>query len=487
MPLVSDLLRTGSRLPIRLLAGPAQGRPLSMVTAVESLQELSHAPRGTLAVVTGRAAGHAPDYQMDVAVRQAAERTLAAVVLVGRHSLPITAVRLAERAGLAVLTAPAEWDVADLVLHIDRIIRGGAADAIARAQAALAAIRESEPAGSEEDLLARVTIALAREVTWTDGPGEPVSVDGRLLGELAGPPDDAVDLVLPAVAAALSRMRAATLAREMAPGQTRAEVITELIIAERMQAGRMAERARGLGFPVDGLHTVVWIRADGSDLAEHRRLYDTLTLHVHQVLPSWNLARVADDILIVRSDRRDVPAADIRSTAESLIRVVVTGEHPRSGMRCGIGTGQQGLDGLRQSAMEARAAASVAARDLTSIHVFDATGIGRILAEVAASALSSRVVDDLLGPLDSLGSDRATEALTTLCAYLDTRGSLKATARLLHIHPNTVTYRLRQITERLGADLTDADLSFALHLACRVRLGGRSEAIPAAVRVSDRR
>jgi sugar diacid utilization regulator len=470
VPLVADLLHTGSRLPIRLLAGPEQGRPLAVVTAVESLEELSQAPRGALAVVTGRAASRAPDYQMDVAIRQAAERMLAAVVLVGRATLPVTAVRLAERARLAVLTAPAEYNVADLVLHIDRTIRGGAADAVARAQAALAVIRETEPAGSVEEMLARVTTALAREVTWSDGPGEPVSIDGRWLGSLSGPPDDAVNLVMPALAAAVARLKAATLARDMAPGQTRAEVISELIIAERMQAGRMAERARGLGFPVDGLHTVVWMSADGPDLAERRRLYDTVTLHVHQAMPSWNLARVADDILIVCSDRRHTPAADIRSTAESLIRVVVTDEHSGTGLWCGIGTAQRGLDGLRQSAMEARAAASVAARDRKRIHAFDATGVRRILAEVAASALSRRVVDELLAPLDALGPDRAAEAVTTLCSYLDNRGSLKATAQLLHIHPNTVTYRLRQITERLGADLADADLAFALHLACRVRL-----------------
>ena len=78
-------------------------------------------------------------------------------------------------------------------------------------------------------------------------------------------------------------------------------------------------------------------------------------------------------------------------------------------------------------------------------------------AEVAASALSRRAVDDLLAPLDTLGPDRSAEAVTTLGAYLDSRGSLKATAGRLHIHPNTVSYRLRQITEHLKRVMERAD------------------------------
>ena len=54
----------------------------------------------------------------------------------------------------------------------------------------------------------------------------------------------------------------------------------------------------------------------------------------------------------------------------------------------------------------------------------------------------------------------------TLRAYLHSGPSTRATAAALRIHENTVTYRLRQITEALGTDgtaaLVRADILMAL-------------------------
>jgi sugar diacid utilization regulator len=403
---------------------------------------------------------------------------VSAVVLIGADPLPVTANRLAGRANLAVLSADDDCDVADLVLYLGQVIRGDAADSLARAHAALRIIREPPPGASEASLLGQVSDILGRTLTMAD-TGEPIWVAGRRHGAVTGPSDDAVRLVLPAVAAALGRMKEAALERATAPGQTRSDILTELIVGERTQAGLLADRARALGLAVDDLHTVIWASldrragVDPAELAERRRLFDTLTLHTHQTRhpagESWNLARLAADIVLVGTARTEIRLAGARQMIDSL-QAAMRNEHPTLVARFGIGTTQRGIDGLRQSAMEARAAAAIAAREREPVHAFDATGINRILAGIAGSPLSRRVIDDLLGPLDELGGDRAVEAIETLCAYLDTRGSLKAAAARLRLHPNAVNYRIRRITERLNADLTDPDTAFALHLACRVRL-----------------
>ncbi|MGI8330934.1 PucR family transcriptional regulator [Actinomadura scrupuli] len=477
MPHVADLLQPGSRIPFTLLAGPADAAPLTFVTAVETFDGLRRAPSGALTVVTGRASSRAAAYEVDIAIRTAAERDLSALVLIGGDHLPVTATRLAGRAALAVLSAPEDCDVADVVLHLDQVIRGGAADSLARAQAALRIIGEAGPGTAEADLLERVGIALGRNISARDDDeGEAIWIAGRRHGSLAGPRDDAVRLVLPALAAAVGRLKGIALEHATAPGQTRSDILTELIVAEREQAGMLADRARVLGFAVDELHTVVWMTsgrpagADPAELAERRRVFDTLTLHTHHVPGEmWNLARLADDIVLVGTARTEVRVSAARQMITSM-HAAVAAEHPGVVLRSGIGSPQRGVDGLRQSAMEARAAAAIAARSGQLIRIFDATGINRILAGIAGSPLSRRVVDDLLGPLDALGPVRSTEAIRTLCAYLDARGSLKGAAARLRLHPNAVNYRIRKITERLGSDLTDPDTGFALHLACRVRL-----------------
>jgi PucR C-terminal helix-turn-helix domain/GGDEF-like domain len=53
----------------------------------------------------------------------------------------------------------------------------------------------------------------------------------------------------------------------------------------------------------------------------------------------------------------------------------------------------------------------------------------------------------------------------TLSTYLEQAGSLEGTARLLFVHPNTVRYRLRRVTEVTGCDATRPRDAFCLTLA----------------------
>jgi hypothetical protein len=52
----------------------------------------------------------------------------------------------------------------------------------------------------------------------------------------------------------------------------------------------------------------------------------------------------------------------------------------------------------------------------------------------------------------------------TLRVYLDEMGSVTAAARALHVHPNTLRYRLIRMEELFGVDLADASERLALHL-----------------------
>jgi DNA-binding PucR family transcriptional regulator len=55
----------------------------------------------------------------------------------------------------------------------------------------------------------------------------------------------------------------------------------------------------------------------------------------------------------------------------------------------------------------------------------------------------------------------------TLRVYLDSFGDVAAAAQFLHVHPNTVRYRVRKIEEYLGASLADPDARLLLSLSLR--------------------
>jgi DNA-binding PucR family transcriptional regulator len=52
--------------------------------------------------------------------------------------------------------------------------------------------------------------------------------------------------------------------------------------------------------------------------------------------------------------------------------------------------------------------------------------------------------------------------------YLDTGGALEATARMLFVHPNTVRYRLRRVTEVCGLAPTVPRDALTLRVALAV-------------------
>nr|WP_245723720.1 helix-turn-helix domain-containing protein [Microbacterium humi] len=61
--------------------------------------------------------------------------------------------------------------------------------------------------------------------------------------------------------------------------------------------------------------------------------------------------------------------------------------------------------------------------------------------------------------------DHSTELATTLWCYLDNGRSLEATARELFVHPNTVRYRLKRVSEVIGWDATGAREALILQSA----------------------
>jgi DNA-binding PucR family transcriptional regulator len=55
----------------------------------------------------------------------------------------------------------------------------------------------------------------------------------------------------------------------------------------------------------------------------------------------------------------------------------------------------------------------------------------------------------------------------TLGAYLDGFGDIAAVAQRLHVHPNTVRYRVRRIEKLLSTSLADPDDRLVLALGLR--------------------
>ena len=85
-------------------------------------------------------------------------------------------------------------------------------------------------------------------------------------------------------------------------------------------------------------------------------------------------------------------------------------------------------------------------------------GDGALAADLAARALA---------PLDELRDGVRERLVETLRAWLDEPGQVTRVAERLHVHPQTVRYRMGQLRDLFGARLDDPDARFELALALR--------------------
>jgi DNA-binding PucR family transcriptional regulator len=138
------------------------------------------------------------------------------------------------------------------------------------------------------------------------------------------------------------------------------------------------------------------------------------------------------------------------------------------GVRIAVGDPAAGADGFRRSHRQARQAQLVALTADVAVQraVTTWADVGSIALMCADRVALADWVQDTLGGL--AGQDESmTRLRETLSTFLATGGSFTTAAQLLHMHKNTVQYRVRKAEEALGRPLSARrrDVELAL-LAC---------------------
>ncbi len=87
------------------------------------------------------------------------------------------------------------------------------------------------------------------------------------------------------------------------------------------------------------------------------------------------------------------------------------------------------------------------------------------------AALAAELADRALAPLDGLRPAARGRLSETLYGWLDHPGQVTLVAGRLHVHPQTVRYRVAQLRELFGERLEDPEARFELALALRARAG----------------
>jgi hypothetical protein len=481
VPTVDELLRHPLVRGLTLVAGPWAARPAGSVVIVDELAKLGEAREGAVALLTPHASSVTAGYQLDVALHAAGERRLAALAVYGAATTSVTAIRLADRTRVALLTIDPDIELTELAFGLARQIRADPGGVLNRSLDALKAITGAEPAGTDA-VLDAAGAAIGTAFLVTDRPdgglAVPIVSDGRRDGYVCTARDDhAANLAAHLAAGAIGRIRTVAIKAQRRPAQARADALAGLLTAAPPQLQRATERARDVGVRLDDQLAVVRLEIavpGARDLADRRaaeeQLDDLVLAAVAADPDGWYRARLDDALLLVH-------AGEDRALPTTAVLAAIRDAFPAATVFCGVGAHHHGADGVRESAAQAATAASAArgwGRAATAVHI-DTVGMPPMLVDWLGSRGAQESMRRLLAPLSDLPGERAETAVRTLQIYLDERGSLQRSGERLHLHKNAVAYRMKRIREQLaGVDLDDPDRRLELQLACRAWLLSRA-------------
>lgn len=145
-------------------------------------------------------------------------------------------------------------------------------------------------------------------------------------------------------------------------------------------------------------------------------------------------------------------------------------QYPRARLVIGIGRPGVGVANWRQSQQQARESWRLGKEwEASPVTYFGDLGLYQLLTGLSTSPEAARFFRKTLGRLISHDENKHSELVQTIEAFYACHGNLSQTATRLHIHRNTLTYRLEQIATITQLDLDDPDARFSLQLALKLR------------------
>ena len=137
----------------------------------------------------------------------------------------------------------------------------------------------------------------------------------------------------------------------------------------------------------------------------------------------------------------------------------------------GIGRVAKDIQQISHSYREAQQALEIGRRLFGEgkIHYFARLGIYRLLFHLYGHQELSDFYQETLGPLVESDSRSNNALIETLECFFNCNGNLSETARTMHLHRNSLLYRLGRIEELLGQSLEDPELRLSLLIALKIR------------------
>ncbi|MEM7029790.1 MAG: helix-turn-helix domain-containing protein [Chloroflexota bacterium] len=262
--------------------------------------------------------------------------------------------------------------------------------------------------------------------------------------------------------------------------QQRQTLLDDVLTSEQRPSRHLIEQASALGWTLEDKPIVILVSV--GRFVHQTSLRQVTSLHtlaqfqyvIEQVLdahcPLSILAQSNNGFIILPHCSGSL--ADMQNQVNAMLDQLtqaIKRAHIKEPYALACGDFHQGLDGLRQSYSEAEKALDVGNRlKMRSPIRFEEIYLYLLLERSGQDEDVQNWVQRTLGPLVEYDRRNKTEMLQTLEAYFDTNQTLQDTAYTLHIHPNTLKYRLGRITQILDQDPFKGENQLRFYLATKM-------------------
>ncbi|MEH7392061.1 helix-turn-helix domain-containing protein [Bacillus sp. JJ1474] len=234
------------------------------------------------------------------------------------------------------------------------------------------------------------------------------------------------------------------------------------------------QKAKQMNFDPMADYMTLIIRIDELDNKQKR---NSITRHFVQManraLLNNNLNGIAvgsqDQIVLLLTFQSKVPSTYALHQVKQLISNFQQEIHLKNwGTTISIGIGR-----IHSSLLKASKSMQEAAKCLQILHSYGKKGevisykdlgVHRLLFQNSEEDLID-FLNEVLGPLIAYDQARKGELLPSLFAYFEHNQNAKEAAESIHVHTNTLTYRLKRIEEILSTNLSDSHQFLNIHLA----------------------
>ncbi|HEY0755853.1 MAG TPA: helix-turn-helix domain-containing protein [Ktedonobacteraceae bacterium] len=321
----------------------------------------------------------------------------------------------------------------------------------------------------------------------------PIQIPHEVVGYLSligdtGNFDHLERLIMGQVAPILSLEFARERERSRVESRYQSEAFMDVVQGNYQQAEEMQVRARLLGHDLSVPQAVVLFEitleettftASGPHAQWSKRLREEL-------LRTWPTAWVIHEPRRVMAllpnakaganyeQEDDTPdeQAILSSLERTQVRLQPQNTRNKLSYSGGIGQIARNVQAIPQSWREAQQALEIGRRLFGEgkLHSFSRLGIYRLLFPLYGEQTLLDFYHETLGPLLDADNRGNQALLETLEGFFRCNGNLSETARVMHLHRNSLLYRLSRIEELLGHSLEDAELRLSLQIALKIRV-----------------